>query len=128
RVALALTAHFLVVAGWYGVAMAQDTMEAARQFITEHESKIQPLEIEIGKAWWNANVTGKDEDFATKEAAENQLNDALADPKQFELLKKIHDGKIADKTLAREIAVLYLQYLDKQVDPALMKRMTAKAN
>ena len=30
--------------------------------------------------------------------------------------------------LARTIQVLYLQYLEKQVDPALMKRMTAKAN
>ena len=30
--------------------------------------------------------------------------------------------------LARTIQVLYLQYLDKQVDPGLMRRMTAKAN
>src|SRR5262249_53947053 len=31
-------------------------------------------------------------------------------------------------TVAREIAVLYLQYLEKQVDPELLKKITAKAN
>ena len=30
--------------------------------------------------------------------------------------------------LARQIDVLYLQYLEKQVDPELLKKITAKAN
>jgi len=110
------------------VSQAQDTTQPAKDFVTEHEAKIRPLEIEIGKAWWNANVTGKDEDFAKKEEAENKLNDVLADTKQFDRLKKIHDGQIPDATLKRETDLLYLQYLEKQIDPGLMKRMTAKAN
>jgi peptidyl-dipeptidase A len=109
-------------------AKSQDTTPDARKFVAEHEKNIKPLEIEIGRAWWNANVTGKDEDFAVKEQAENKLNDALANPQQFARLKKIHDGKISDDILKREIDVLYLQYLEKQVDPALLKRMTSKAN
>jgi peptidyl-dipeptidase A len=109
-------------------SMAQDTVAAARAFVREHESKIQPLEIEIGKAWWTANTTGKDDAFAAKEDAENRLNEALADPQTFERLKQIHAGQIDDRVLAREVNVLYLQYLEKQVDPALMKRMTARAN
>jgi len=107
---------------------AQDMTQAAKDFVAEHEKKIEPLEIEIGKAWWNANVTGKDEDFAKKEESENKLNETLADTKQFDRLKKIHEGQIPDATLKREIDLLYLQYLEKQIDPALMKRMTAKAN
>ena len=55
-----------------------------------------PLEIEIGRAWWNANVSGKDEDFAAKEEAQNKLDAALADREQFAELKQIHEGKIAD--------------------------------
>jgi peptidyl-dipeptidase A len=110
------------------VALPQDTSAAAKAFVEEHEKKIQPLEIEIGRAWWKANISGKDEDFATKEEAENELNDGLANKEQFAKLKKIHEGEIAEKVLARQIAVLYLQYLEKQVDPALLKRMTAKAN
>src|SRR5690349_11626830 len=73
-------------------APAQDATDAAKQFVAEHEKNIQPLEIEIGRAWWKANVSGKDEDFAVKEEAENKLNDALANKEQFAKLKKIHDG------------------------------------
>src|SRR5438477_12439780 len=69
---------------------AENTTAAAKEFVREHEQNIQPLEIEIGKSWWTANVTGKDEDFAAKETVENKLNDALADPKKFERLKTIH--------------------------------------
>jgi len=47
-------------------ARSQDTSEAARQFIQEHERNIKPLEIEIGRAWWTANISGRDEDFAAK--------------------------------------------------------------
>ncbi|MBW8883976.1 MAG: M2 family metallopeptidase, partial [Planctomycetia bacterium] len=109
-------------------ANSQETTQDARQFVADHEKNIKPLEIEIGRAWWNANVSGKDEDFAAKEQAENKLNDALADKQQFARLKKIHDGKLSDAVLKREMDVLYLQYLEKQVDPALLKRMTSKAN
>src|SRR6478672_9673 len=107
---------------------AQDMTQLAKEFVADHEKKIEPLEIEIGKAWWNANVTGKDEDFAKKEESENRLNEALSNTEKFAALKKIHDGQIPDVTLKRETDLLYLQYLEKQIDPGLMKRMTAKAN
>jgi len=109
-------------------AMSQDAADQAREFVREHERKIQPLQIAANRAWWTANITGKDEDFAAKEETENKINDALADKQQFARLKALHAAKIADPVLARTIAVLYLQYLDKQVDPGLLRRMTAKAN
>src|SRR5205814_4067921 len=37
-------------------------------------------------------------------------------------------GDIDDKLLARCIDVLYLAYLEKQVDPSLLKKIVAKAN
>lgn len=109
-------------------ATAQDTTEAARRFLQSHEQRVQPLQIASALTWWNANISGDDGDFAKKEEAENRLNEALSDSQRFQELKAIHAGKISDPVLARTIAVLYLQYLDKQLDPALMKRMTAKAN
>src|SRR5262245_49313950 len=109
-------------------AKSQDRSQDARQFVAEHAKNIQPLEIEIGRAWWNANVSGKDEDFAKKEQAENKLNDALANPQQFARLNMSHYCTSDAEVLKREVDVLYLQYLDKQVDPALHKRMTSKAN
>src|SRR5438046_10624855 len=58
-----------------GIVRSQDAAEEARRIVREHEANIQPLEIENARAWWKANVSGKDEDFAAKEQAENRLND-----------------------------------------------------
>jgi peptidyl-dipeptidase A len=100
----------------------------AREFIQSHEAIVRPLEKASALAWWNANISGKDEDFKAKEEAQNKLDAALADKKRFAQLKAIKSSKISDPVLTREIDVLYLAYLEKQVDPELLKKMTAKAN
>src|SRR5260221_12767336 len=110
----AFTISLLVIHSNTQILRAQDMTQAAKEFVAEHERKIEPLEIEIGKAWWNANVTGKDEDFAKKEESENRLNDSLADTKQFDRLKKIHDGQIGDGTLKQEMDLLNVQYYGKR--------------
>lgn len=102
--------------------------ELAREFIAEHERIVAPLERAASLAWWDANVTGKEADFVIKESAQNLLDGALADKDRFARLKAIKDGGVDDRTLAREIDVLYLMYLEKQVDPALLRQITAKAN
>ncbi len=104
------------------------TDEDARAFIAEHEKTVRPLEREAALTWWNANVTGRDEDFKAKEEAQNRFDAALSDRERFARLKAIREKPIADPTVAREIAVLYLIYLEKQVDPVLLRRITAKAN
>src|SRR5437867_4734890 len=99
----------------------------ARKFIAEHEASIRPLEKAVNLAWWNANLSGKDEDFKIKEQAQNKLDESLADKERFAELKTIKQLKLRDLLLAREIDVLYLMYLEKQVDPELLKKITAKA-
>jgi peptidyl-dipeptidase A len=86
------------------------------------------LEIAVGRAWWNANISGKDEDFTAKEEAQNRLDQALSDANRFAELKSIHESQLAEPLLARQIAVLYLMYLEKQVPPELLKQITAKSN
>lgn len=106
------------------------TTARAKTFVDAHVAKLRPLEVTANKAWWDANTTGKDEDFQRKEAAQNAIDAALTDKAMFAELKTIHDAasKIDDKVTARTIHVLYLQYLEKQVDPELLKKITAKAN
>jgi peptidyl-dipeptidase A len=103
--------------------------ERARKFIDGHVAKLRPLELEANRAWWNANVSGKDEDFKKKEEAQNRIDEALADPERFRAVKAIKEAKgIDDPVLAREIDLLYLAYLEKQIDPALLKKMVALSN
>jgi peptidyl-dipeptidase A len=78
--------------------------------------------------WWNASVTGRDENFKAEEEAQNRRDAAPADPPRFARLKAIHPKPIPDATAARGIAVLHLQYQEKQVDPGLLRQITAKAN
>ncbi len=112
-------------------ADAQQADDEAKAFVADHVKKIRPLEIALGKAWWSANISGTDADFASKEERQNTLDAALADKERFEKLKTIK-GYIKratkDANLVRQIDVLYLQYLEKQVEPELLKKIAAKAN
>lgn len=130
---LAGTAQFLGAAALTtstkaGAAAEGDNAMKAREIVTAHEANVRPLEREAALAWWNANVSGKDEDFAAKEEAQNRLDAALADPRRFAELKALKGAKLDDPLLARQVEVLYLTYLEKQVDPALLRKITAKAN
>ena len=107
---------------------ADETNNQAQAVITEYERDIVPLEIAAGRAWWQANVSGKDEDFEAKESSENQLNKMMSDAKRFERIKRLHENAPQDAMLARQIELLYLGTLEKQVPQALLERMTSKAN
>lgn len=127
--ALGLAAFLFCYLPFAAVA-APDAAERARKFVEVHEKKIRPLEVAASRAWWDANTTGKDEDFKRKEEAQNRIDAALADPAVFKELKAIHAERkqIADPIVRRSIEVLYLAYLEKQVDPALLKKIVAKSN
>ncbi len=105
-----------------------DNNARAREFVREYETDVRPIMIEVNRRWWTANISGKDEDFRLKEEAETKLNSRLSDPKAFARLKAIRDGKIDDPILKREIALLYLEYLPKQVDAKLLKEILALEN
>ncbi|MFO0804928.1 MAG: M2 family metallopeptidase [Gemmataceae bacterium] len=113
------------------VAHADAPADAAK-LIADHEKDIRPLEIAAGLAWWNANVSGKDSDFKNKEEAQNKIDAALSNPEKFATLKALKaagdKGELKDPLVKRQIDLLYLGYLEKQVDPDLLKRITAKAN
>lgn len=128
----ALFGGLLVAAIATPAAADEATTAKAKAFVTAHEKTFRPLDIAAGKAWWDANTTGRDEDFKKKEDAQNKIDAALADKERFAELKALKaakdKGAIDDPIFARAIDVLYLLYLEKQVEPELLKKITAKAN
>jgi peptidyl-dipeptidase A len=132
RLALLLTfalAGFVLMAGPRTARASAEATERARKFVAAHTARARPLEVKASLAWWIANTTGKDEDFKRKEEAQNRLDEVLADKTAFKEVKAIKDGgHIDDPITARAIDVIYLACLEKQVDPALLKKLTAKAN
>lgn len=109
-------------------AMPYDADADARTFMADHEARIKQLEKLVGLTWWNANISGKDDDFKKKEEAQNKLDAALGESEPFAKLKQLKANMPKDPLLARQIELLYLQYLEKQVDKDILRQMTAKAN
>ncbi len=109
-----------------------DANDAAATVIKDHVAKLRPLEIASGVAWWNANTTGEDADFKKKEEAQNKIDAALSDKKMFDRVKALKasadKGEIKDAGVARQLHLLYLQYLEKQVAPELLQKISSKAN
>jgi len=102
--------------------------ESAEKLIAEHVEKVRPLEIAAGKAWWEANTTGRKEAYAKKEATQNAIDAALADKAVFTRIKAAATHPKLDEKTKRQLHLLNLAYLEKQVDPELLKKMTAKSN
>lgn len=124
----ALLAGGTMMAGLTANSMAY--AELPEPVIEEHLKRIKPLELTANRAWWVANTSGKDEDFKAKEDAQNKIDAALADKAMFARIKALYDGrhKYASSETVRQLELLYLQYLEKQVSPDLLKKITAKAN
>jgi peptidyl-dipeptidase A len=121
----------LIVSASLDVAMASpEVTTRAQKFVAAHEGKVRPLDKAAGIAWWDANISGKDEDFQKKIEAQNRIDEVLSDPAAFRELKELNalSDRIDDPATARAVKVLHLAYLEKQVDPGLLKRMVAKAN
>jgi len=106
-----------------GAEVAADA--EANALIQEQLATLKPLIIDNGKQWYNASITGTDEAFAASQKAEDALNAVLADPQRFAKIKAMRAKKIADPLVARQIEVLYLSMLGKQVAPDLLGKITA---
>jgi peptidyl-dipeptidase A len=104
--------------------------EQARRFVQDHEKRLEKLDIDANRAWWEASTTGKKEAFEKRVEAQNRIDAALGDAKAFAVLKdlKAKRADIDEPVLARCIDVLYLLYLEKQVDAGLLRKMTEKSN
>ncbi len=130
RLLVAAAVALLFLSSPLAALAGPEMTERARKFLEGHDRRVRPLDVASNLAWWQANTSGKPEDFARKVEAQNRLDAALADPKAFAELKDIRDHKkeIEDAVLARAVDVLYLLYLEKQVDTDLLQKMVARAN
>lgn len=94
-----------------------------KTFITGWEARVEPLQKAAYEAYWNASISGKDEDYAKSEALQFQLNSIYTSKDDFALLKRIKDSNaVTDTLLKRQLEVLYTAYLSNQIDTALLAK------
>ncbi|MBI5527648.1 MAG: M2 family metallopeptidase [Deltaproteobacteria bacterium] len=103
--------------------------QAAAAWLEGFVGRYRPLYKDSALAWWNASITGRDEDYKKRLDLDMQMDRLFADRESFAALKKWRDGgKIAEPLLRRQVEILYLAHLAKQVNTKLLDRMTELAN
>jgi peptidyl-dipeptidase A len=117
---------FVTVTLFNGCKPKKESMEQQfKSFLTEFYAKVIPLTKAAYLADWNAQVSGKPEDFKKSEDLQIKLNAIFADKDAFNKLKVFKESnQIKDEILNRELVLIYNQYLGTQVDTTLLNAIT----
>jgi peptidyl-dipeptidase A len=116
-------------AGAAATATGAPSEAEARAFVEqEYQPTVQRLERVIGLAAWNAYVLGNEDFYRAREDAEVVYRRFHADRKTFERVKTLKDSpEVHDPGLKRQLEVIFLQYLDNQIDPELNAKIVELA-
>jgi peptidyl-dipeptidase A len=93
-------------------------------FIGNLEQQIKPIESGANLAYFEAAVTGKDEEYNKSSELTIQLSKIYADKAAFTRLREFKESeKIRDTLLTRQMTVLYNTFLANQVDKKKMENL-----
>ena len=107
----------------FGCAYNSKEMEL-EEFITAHVEKIKPMSKELSLASWEAANSGKPEDYDKVSELTLKVRQVYSDPNEFAFLKEMKEsGQVKDAILARQLIVLYNNYLESQIEPELLKKI-----
>lgn len=110
---------FIILSFIYqGCAPGKEEMKAElEKFIKKYETEVIPLYKDANIAYFNATISGKDEDYKKAEELQVKLSKIYANKEDFKLLSKIYEsGAIEDELLKRQLEKLYLSYKGNQID------------
>lgn len=98
--------------------------EEFAKFVKEYEAKVIPLTEKSAAAYFDATISGKEEDYKKSADMEFQRSKIYADKASFEKLKKIREsGAITDELQKRQLEVIYNAYLGSQIDENKLEEM-----
>jgi peptidyl-dipeptidase A len=84
---------------------------------------LRPLTIEVNRAWWDAAVTGREDDYRRLEELRNRIDRRYRQPHLFEEIRRAREAPSGDPIADRTVDLLYLEALPRQVDQALGERI-----
>ncbi len=88
-------------------------------------SKIRNVDTTLNLAYWNYYNNSTEENMKKAEKAEQAYNQVLSNTEDFKKLKEFKEsGLIKDHILQRGLKLIYNEYLEKQLDSALLNQMT----
>lgn len=107
-------------------AMAKCRGDEARAFINEIVAKIEPVLKENASAYWMATTTGEKSWYKKYEEKEIEYRRIMSDKQGFEKVKSLRDSTIKDPMVKRQIDLIYLDFLENQIDPKLNEEMVRR--
>lgn len=100
------------------------TGEELRSFLKDYEAKVIPLSKESALSYFNASITGKDSDYERSAKAQIALERIHSDTAAFAKVKAFREsGNITDPLLKRQLDIVYLSYLGKQIDMKTLEEL-----
>ncbi|MBN1199795.1 MAG: M2 family metallopeptidase [Bacteroidales bacterium] len=121
--------HFLLavlaVGLFAGCQTKQKQMkEELIDFIKKHDSIVIPLSRETNLAYWQAAITGSEEDFDKAQALQLKMVEIYSDTQALQTLERIKiSGLVNDTLLARQLDLLYHQYLMAKADTSKLNEI-----
>jgi len=86
-------------------------------FLKQYETKITPINKEAAVALWDAEISGKDEDFDRFSKMNFEYTKVYTNKEDFAKLKQFKESnKVTDPQLARQLDILYHAFLSNQAD------------
>ncbi len=94
------------------------------EFVKEYESKVSDLYKQASLAYFEASISGKEEDFKKTSDLQLKLNLIFTNKDDFKKLKEFKEfGEIKEHVLKRLLTVIYNAYAENQFDENLLKEI-----
>lgn len=95
-----------------------------QSFIKKHIDTLAPISKEANLAYWDAAISGDEDNFRKAADLEIILSKLYSDKHNFAKLKTYKDsGEIKDKSLKRQMDVLYDLFLENQIEDNKLEEM-----
>ncbi|MBP7496101.1 MAG: M2 family metallopeptidase [Bacteroidales bacterium] len=95
-----------------------------KDFIKQFEAKSAPLIKQVNLAYFNATISGKEDDYKLVNDLQIKLSDMFSNKEDFGKLKHFKESpNIVDSLLLRQLDVLYSAFLSSQIDEVKRKTM-----
>jgi peptidyl-dipeptidase A len=105
------------------------TEQGFRQFLTAYEKTVEPLTTAHNQAQWDAYTTGSQSFFDKSMALSLKIDSVYQNKDDFAYLKDLREKNVIEnQILKRQLDILYLNYLNKQIDRKLNKEITELAS
>ena len=124
-----LLINIFVISFFSGCLKKEDMTEEFKRFVKDYETKVVPLYTDANTAYFNATISGKEEDYKKAADLQVQLSKIYASKADFAKLKRFKDSNtIQDELLNRQLIKIYNAYASNQIDEKKLEEMIRLQN